>query len=502
MAWLLGIDIGRQSVRLALLRTGYRRLAVESLQERLLADYPSVEEAIKAAMPHHLRTESISTNIEGDEEFLRVVELPPTAMKQLSDVLPFELEAQLPFELDQTVYDSRLLPRSASSDPLRVLAVVARTEDIKARIDTVRAGAGHEPERVEPSCIALGNLVQVVPELQAEGPIAVAHLDADLTDVVFLRSGQVWLARTVTGGTAGLPASAAPLARDLRQTLMAWRAAGGEPPVAMYLTGPGATLSGADAYLSSEVGVPVSALPALRLDGITAETESHATRAARAIALALGCAPRSRAMNLRRGPLAYERGYGFLRERIPVLVGLAAVIAASFLFSTWTDAHTLSMQKGILEDALALVTKNVLGEATHDPQKAMDMIGPGVSGADDDPMPHMDAFDVMVQLSKAVPADVIHDVEEMDVQRGHVTINGVVPTVADTQTIAANLKEIPCFKNVKVVRTSQAVNDSKQKYVLEFDIKCPGEGDKDKKKDKDKEAAPADSAETATKEGK
>jgi hypothetical protein len=57
---------------------------------------------------------------------------------------------------------------------------------------------------------------------------------------------------------------------------------------------------------------------------------------------------------------------------------------------------------------------------------------------------------------------------------------------------------------VKVVRTTQAVNATTQKYVLEFDIKCPGEGsDKDKKKDKDKEAAPAESGEAPDKtEGK
>jgi general secretion pathway protein L len=266
----------------------------------------------------------------------------------------------------------------------------------------------------------------------------------------------------------------------------------------MYLTGPGSSLSGADAYLASEVGIPVVPLPPMRLDGITPELALQAQRMARAVSLALGLGPRSKGMNLRRGPLAYERGYGFLRERIPVLAGLGAVIAASFLFSTWTEARTLNAQRDTLEDALSMVTKNVLGDAIRDPQRATDMIGPGVSGADEDPMPRMDAFDVMVQLSKAVPEDITHDVEELDVQRGHVTLNGVVPTVSDTQTLASNLKSVPCFKNVKVVRTTQAVNENKQKYVLEFDIKCPGEGtEKDKKKDK--EAAPADSSDVADK---
>ena len=36
-------------------------------------------------------------------------------------------------------------------------------------------------------------------------------------------------------------------------------------------------------------------------------------------------------------------------------------------------------------------------------------------------MPRMDAFDVMVEISKAIPTSVTHDIEELDMQRGHVT---------------------------------------------------------------------------------
>lgn len=494
MSWLLGIDIGHQSVRVIQLRTSYRRMAIESVQERPLAEFASIDDAIRACVPpSHVRSESVATNLEGDREFIRLLDLPPTAAKQLNEVLPFELEAQLPFELDQTVYDSRLLPRRSSNEPLQVLTVVARTDDVRERIDLIRSCTGLEPERVEPACVALGNLALVVPELQGEGPIAVAHLDTDLTDVVFLKSGQVHFARTVSGGTGGLPASAAPLARDLRQTLMAWRAGGGVQPTALYLTGPGALLSGAEAFLTSELGVPVTPMPLPRMDGINADNQAMVIRAGRALALAMGCTPRARGLNLRRGSLAYERGYGFLRDKIPMIAGLGAVIAISFLFSTWVDAHTLASQRDTLEDALGLVTKQVLGETIRDPEKVQDVVGPNTTAADDDPMPHMDAFDVMVQLSKAVPPDVTHDIEELDVQKNKVTINGVVPSIPDTQTIASNLKNVPCFRDVKVVRTTQAVNAEKQKYVLEFTMRCPGEGT-DKEKKKDKEGSPAEAA--------
>jgi general secretion pathway protein L len=497
MAHFLGIDVGSRSVRVALLRTGYRRIAIEAMNECSVADFGSLADAIKAAIPANApRSEHVCTNVQGDRTFVRVLEIPATALRQLNEVIPFELEAQLPFELDQTVYDTRQLPRSSSSSPLMIMAVGARTDDVRSRIDAVRAATA-EPVRVEPSALGLANLAAVVPELAADGPVVLVHLDADLTDLTILSAGVPLFVRTVSSGTGGLPASAAQLSRDLRQTLMAWRATGGQPPVVAYLTGPGAGLSGADAYLSGELGIRVSQMPPCRFDAIAADDAQRVVHFTRAIGLALGLGSKPRGMNLRRGSLAYERGYGFLRERIPVLAGLGALILVSFVFATWSEAHTLASQRDTLQDALGIVTKNVLGEAIRDPQKAQDSVGPGIGGADDDPMPHMDAFDVLVQLSKAVPADVTHDVEELDVQRGHATINGVVPTIPDAQQIATTLKDVSCFKNVKIVRTTQAVNENRQKYVLELDIKCPGEGGDKEKKQTPSEASSAEAAEKA-----
>jgi general secretion pathway protein L len=106
-------------------------------------------------------------------------------------------------------------------------------------------------------------------------------------------------------------------------------------------------------------------------------------------------------------------------------------------------------------------------------------------------MPRVDAFDVMVQLSKAVPKEVTHDVLELDVNRGHVTLQGTVPSVTDAQAIAEKLKEHRCFRDVKIGRTTQFV-EGKQKYVLDLDLRCE---DKKKKKAGGTTAEPDASAE-------
>jgi general secretion pathway protein L len=98
-------------------------------------------------------------------------------------------------------------------------------------------------------------------------------------------------------------------------------------------------------------------------------------------------------------------------------------------------------------------------------------------------MPRVDAFDVMVGLSRAVPPTVVHDVADLDVSRGHAVIQGLLPTGGNAQEttdiIATAMKENPCFRDVKVQRTTQ-FSAEKQKYILELDLRC--EDKKDAKK--------------------
>jgi general secretion pathway protein L len=88
---------------------------------------------------------------------------------------------------------------------------------------------------------------------------------------------------------------------------------------------------------------------------------------------------------------------------------------------------------------------------------------------------------VMVELSKVIPLSVTHDIEELDVQRGHVKVSGVVGSTADAQLVAGGMKAHRCFSDAKISKITQVVNSDRQKYVLEFDLKCPEDAAKKKK---------------------
>lgn len=480
----LGIDIGSASVKAAVVRSTYRRVALARVAavdvEEAGGHVPAVRLAVATALQGDqpgttVSPDAVAVTIEGSKAAIHRLLLPSAAQKQLADVLAFELESQIPFDMESAVFDWRLLQRGGDDGQLTIIAAVARIDDVKARIDLVREAAGQEPERVGVGAFALGALVPYVPGLADGGAVAIVDIGSKASEILVLEDGEPVFARTLSTGTSGLPASAQRLVRDLRTSFAAHQAQGGKPPTRVYLCGGGAFSSGAEAFLSGSLDVPVQALPEPQLEGTQADPAAarELPKYAKAIALALSLAGRGIGMNLRRGPLSYERGFGWVRERIPVLAGLAAVILVSFVFSAWARLHAVHKERDALQEALGQVTKEVLGTEATTAQDAQDLLTKETQLGDEDPMPHADGFDVMNYLALAIPTTMTHDVEELDLQKSHVTIRGVVGSVADAQSIADALGANKCLSNVKIKSTTQAVGTDRQKYVLEMDLLCP-----------------------------
>ncbi len=498
MSRILGIDIGKSVIRIAILRANYRKIMLEALTEMAITGLEV--DAIRAAVGTH-KPDGIAIAISGEKTYFRTVDLPASALKEIESVLPFELEAQLPFEMTEAVFDYRVDKRPIGSETLPIFSAIARIGDVRERIHVVKEALGIEPERVGTGALPLANLVSIMPGIEKPfgkdapvgemmPPVAILDLGDSTSDLVILRDGEPIFARTLSRGTNGLPGSAPAISRELRQTFAAWRASGGPPLAGMYLVGGGSAAQGAEVFLSTELGISILPLPRPNLDGVTAEQEIMLPRFAKAIGLAMGLIGKPRGLNLRRGALEAARSYPFLREKVPLLVGLASVVVVSFAFNLLAEHSSLSAERELLLAQVETATGEVFGEETKDTEKARELLDKRAA-ADDDPLPRADAFDVLVKFSEAVPKEIVHDVLEFDLNRGHATIQGTVPSIPDAQAIADKLKEHKCFKDVKISRTAQFTGN-KQKYVLEFDVKC--EDKKPAKKKPGATAEPADSA--------
>ena len=56
---------------------------------------------------------------------------------------------------------------------------------------------------------------------------------------------------------------------------------------------------------------------------------------------------------------------------------------------------------------------------------------------------------------------VVYDVDELDVNRDHAKIRGIVGSASEAQQIADGLKQNACFSDVKITKVSQVVNGTR-----------------------------------------
>lgn len=475
MARLVGIEISATHVRAVALTTSYRRIVVERMVELERSQEPDLIAALKAtagSLTGH--GESIAVTLDGNQTYVQHIELPKTAMRQLDQVVPFELESRVPVDIDELVHDYLLLRRQKQENSLRLLVAAAPTEKVRSIIASCREATGREVERVGCGALPLANLIGVLGDIgRNDVPIAIVDLGFRRIDLLVVQSGEAIQARTTSTGVAQLPDGAQAIAASIRQSLLAFQAQGGPAVSTVYLTGDGVAVSGAEAYISSEIGVPVLPLPDFQGLELPEAERINAPRFAKAIGVALGLGQRPRDPDLRQGPLGFQRGYAFLKEKAPILSGLVTAILISFGFAAWAESRALDREQEALSTELGQATKAILGEEVTDIEAAKELLQKRRSLDDVDPMPHMDAFDVLIEISNAVPQTIVHDIEEFDMQRERVKLTGIVGSASEAQEIASRLKEHRCFQEQRLGKITQVVNSDRQKYGLEWDVRCP-----------------------------
>ncbi len=483
MAWI-GIDIGRAAVKVAVLRAQSRRLELVGVCSVERSPDQPVQFAINEAVRGALGTaalassDAIAVALPGSIVSTKVLTLPSSASKQLQEILTFELDAQLPFDVSEAVFDHRKL-MSPSPKEMRLMVAVAKIDDVRAQIELVKAATGQEPERVGVGAFPLAGVLGLLPSSSEHAPSRMSALIVDIgtssTDILVVEGSEPLFARTLSIGTSGLPANAAKLAREVRISLSAYAGQGGAMPTALYLAGGGAFVPGATAFLGRELALPVEVIAQLSTDlsVSVAPRVGELAKFAKAIGIAMSLSGKTQSLNLRRGALSYERGFAWLRDKAPTLIGFGVALSLSLCLSAAARLHVLSIERQALQKQLGDATEQIFGDRTEDPTRAKELVDDQTGLSEEDPMPHADGFDVMVRLSEAIPGDLKHDVEELNIQKNRVTMRGVVDTPADADKVREALTKQRCFADVKMGGSNAQPGTNRQKYSIEWEIRCP-----------------------------
>ncbi len=264
-----------------------------------------------------------------------------------------------------------------------------------------------------------------------------------------------------------------PLSRELRQTLAACRSQTGVMPRRVLICGGGARLRGMASWVAEALDLPVLTLsdanvtalvgPALAARGVALD------RALPALGAALEAATGRPAFDLRKGEFSYRTDFSFLRQRAGYLAGVALIVIAFAAGNAYASLYKLRAEEKILDERLRVATTELWGA----PVEAFEVETKFGPKKNESPLPKYTAFDLVVEISKRVPArDKIKlEVDEMDIKKDKITLKATSDSSASIDEIEKNLKGLPCFVEVLRGKVQSGTADQKQ-FTLTINHTC------------------------------
>lgn len=511
---VLGLDLGSHSLKAVEFRQTLRGL--EAVQLRTLprpADELPVPELLRRfVVLHGLGTENVVSALPGDRLSSRRLSFPFSERRKLASAVPFEVEEELPFDLEDVVIDWEVTGGDRTRSEVTV-SIAARAE-VSERLALLEE-AGCPPRILEAEGLVLANLASV---FDLPGRRLLADLGHQKTTLCLLLEGRAVAARSLPIGGRHLTEALAAdrglsiadaerakceegvfdtrgeappqvaklldrLAREIVHTLGAVeQAVGGEPLDEITLFGGSALLGGIDSFLSQHTGVRVARLGLPRPDrGDSLVAGGPPILFAPAIALALRGTAQSRThMNFRQDEFALRLDVGrvFGAFRSSGLLAAATVLVAllSFVTTAALDARRAASLEG---QARQLYAELIPGEPP--PGNLVSALREQVSSASERAeflgvyRGNLSALDLLGELSRLVPKQLDIGLEELSIDRQTIRMRVRAKSFEAADRLGADLSSFEPFAGARIGAIDTDQKTGGKRFSVTINLKPRGD---------------------------
>lgn len=529
---ILGLDLGSHSVKAVLVEStlrgwtvaGTATAPVSPAQEgdgsTLLERQSTALHALLAARGWH--PDAVAAAVPGATAAAHVVTLPFTDPRRIEQTIAFEVEGQIPFELSEVAWDWQ--PMTERGGKSELFVGVVRKEELTALLAAL-AAAEVDPRTVVPAAPAYASLfghgllaAEPAPSEGIPAPVsALLDVGQERTSVCVVAAGSCEAARSFPFGAAqvvralardldiaepdaarllaseldGVPPpeplatlaaepraadalrrALAPLVRELRATLRAWRARGPARPIgALLLAGELGRLPGLPELLAPEVEGTISTL------ALTGEPmERIPPREVPGLALALALAlrgqlgGRSARLNLRRGELAYTRDFEHLKGRLVRLGVQASLVLLLAVVGAGVQAWALSRQEAALDRALCEAEQKILGKCVDNYEVAVQMLrGRGTPTA---AIPKVSAVEVLAELTEKLPDGVPLRFDRVEITKDKLHLQGTTEAAENVDKLVGSLRASRCFADARSGGARRRGAEQKFEFSADASLTC------------------------------
>ncbi len=203
-----GIDLGQCALKALCLRAdGDEIEVVDHLyieHERILSQ-PEVDRKgmIESAMreftdKHDLNKDDLVVGVPGQHTLSRFSKLPPVDKKKIPEIVKYEAQQQIPFDMDEVIWDYQVFEDEDAAE-MEVGIFAMRRELLRDQLFYV-SDLNLEPLVVQSNPLALYNALKFDGIIPEDEPMVIVDIGAQNTDLVVANKDSLWTRNIPLGG--------------------------------------------------------------------------------------------------------------------------------------------------------------------------------------------------------------------------------------------------------------------------------------------------------------
>ncbi len=520
----VGLDLGNDSIKRVRLRSTFRSVEVVDYTRIPLPqdDRPKAErlaEALGQLADSSHDTDLLATALPGDEVSVRMVTLPFSDRKKIEQTIGLELERQIPFPINDVVYDYMVAGQTEEGGS-RILVALGQKERIAVFLETL-AEAQMDPRLLGPESLAFSSLTDSLGPMAEDSSMAVLDMGHRLSSLCIVGSAGVEFARTLSGGGHDLTVqlaetfrvglaeaeegkrrgvavavddspieegtqkqisdavrrSTSTLIRELRQTLSAHHSLTKRPVKKIWLCGGGSAIAQFDRFLAQELEIDTEriqqshfSLPGI--DRLAADLpDDNSWAKALGLALQSHHAGRRGWLNLRKGPFSFRGDFDAVRGKVLHVVVAVIILLLLAGSSSLTRYFSLRSSDRTLNTRMKEITQVILGKAYDDIEVAM-AIMKDKTGPASELLPKITAPEVLRVMHERIPETSKLRMKELSISPKRIQLSGFTESFESVEKIRSALQEYECFTEIQTGKTQKTVSGSEVEFRLTIVFGC------------------------------
>lgn len=472
---ILGLDIRSSSATAVLMESSFKDCAVTGFGHAPFPGEGSFNErltetlaAISAEMD--LKDCVCAISVPSDRFFYRNVSVPFGEAKKIQQMLPFELESEIPFPVEDLLIDFDKIPLQGSNGETRIIAAGIETDRLKNLLDAVES-CGITPMTIYPVGYAAATWIC---SRMSDDTVLFVDFDGENCTLYLLIQGMISLIRSFH-----LPRDQVTSAIHLWSHIQ--RSIAGFESLFETRVSPGTiVLNGfpeekfpkqLETVSSVSVHMLQVALPA-NCEPLNEDADALSPRDCfnGALSCALFLHEGSRGMNFRKGPLAAKNRLMEYRDRLVRTAVIAGIVVLLWFFGSVTDIILTQRKVNQIDSRISSIFKDTLPdknfvEPVHQMRTEIERLKQAAYGSADTAS-QVRVIDLYKNISSNIPEnlDVIFTSLQLS-DKGVYTIDGTTADLNQPNEIATRIE------NIEGVVSAELKNTDKEGNRFQFKIR-------------------------------